>query len=72
MQVAGMARALRRGVEDERLLVAASRRWQQQQLVPLSPRDDPLDVFRGLLFAVPASALGFWLPVGLLFALHVH
>jgi len=40
--------------------------------VPLSPRDDPLDVFRGLLFAVPASALGFWLPVGLLFALHVH
>jgi hypothetical protein len=59
-------------VEDERLSIAANRRWQQQQLVPLSPRDDPLDVFRGLLFAVPASALGFWLPVALLFSVRLH
>jgi hypothetical protein len=59
-------------VEDERIFIAASRRWQQQQLVPSSPGDDPLDLFRGLLFAVPASALGFWLPVALFFALRLH
>ncbi len=67
-----MARAPRRCVEDERPFVGASRRWQQQQLVPLSSGDDPLDVFRGLLFAVPASALGFWLPVALFFAVRLH
>jgi hypothetical protein len=59
-------------VEDKRLCTAANRGWQQQQLVPFPARDDPLDLFRGLLFAVPASALGFWLPIAMLYMMRLH
>jgi hypothetical protein len=40
--------------------------YSQQRLVAFSSRDDPFDLFRGLLFALPTSVLGFWLPVALL------
>jgi hypothetical protein len=39
----------------------------KQLLVPFSSRDDPFDLFRGLLFALPTSLLGFWLPLALVF-----
>ena len=59
-------------MDDEFLYTAANRQFRQQHLVPLSPRDDPFDVFRGLLFALPASALAFWLPIALLFMVSLH
>ena len=40
-------------------------RYSPQRLVAFSSRDDPFDLFRGLLFALPTSLLGFWLPVAL-------
>jgi hypothetical protein len=41
-------------------------RYSPQLLVAFASRDDPFDLFRGLLFALPTSLLGFWLPVALL------
>jgi hypothetical protein len=64
----GTSYARRGYVEDKFFYVAASQRFQ---LVPSPSRDDPFDMFRGLLFAVPASALGFWLPA-LLLMIRLH
>ena len=46
-----------------RASVETRARHDTQQLLVLASRDDPFDVFRGLLFALPTSVLGFWLPV---------
>jgi len=39
---------------------------QPQHLLAFSSRDDPFNVFRGILFALPTSVLGFWLPLTIL------
>jgi len=43
-------------------------RHDRQQLLVFGSRDDPFDVFRGLLFALPTSVLGFWVPLMIVLA----
>lgn len=51
-----------------RASVETRARHDTQQLLVFASRDDPFDVFRGLLFALPTSVLGFWVPVMVLLA----